>query len=45
MEFIRLFPPRFLIARIWGDIMICTAENLPGKITNNAQVFTIRIMP
>jgi hypothetical protein len=29
-------PPRFLIARIWGDIMICTAENLPAKITNNA---------
>jgi hypothetical protein len=25
--------------------MICTAENLPGKITNNAQVFTIGIMP
>jgi hypothetical protein len=29
-------PPRFLIARMWGDIMICNAENLPGKITNSA---------
>ena len=32
-----VIPPRFLIARIWGDIVICSAENLPGKITNNAR--------
>jgi hypothetical protein len=31
-----------LIARIWGDIMICNAENLPGKITNNARKFSTR---